>query len=908
MSTYIYVCDCDTVIFIANFVGSIRKIYQGLNMKKKIFVYATIVVLLCSILNANYMIPVEPLVNTSVKNEYPETMATKTIMTLPFEIKVLFDDRHAYYDASKLSTFVSDLENIYGFSVYTSDDFSSFDTTNITNYWMYILPNPSNGNLTEGEIDAVIHLVNETCGFAMIFAEYYRYLNYHTLNAIVKPFGVHILNASLYDDTNNTGASYWPLIWTWGNNQIAQTVSEGGIYEVSYSGTGMEILEGNTSTKSVWPIGIGDDDTYLKDGAGNILSNITDGDINAFTIINTSTKGMLFLSGSTKVVYDSSYYYLSSTYNNRDFILNVIEYSLSRDLKIVTYEAPTGPVMAGQIIYVNMTIQNTAPYTINNVYAGIEFSGALELQNGSNYVIFDSLAPGETQDLTFGLLVTGTSDAYIEFKTWSQNTPVIGYQRRMEFKTQGLTIEAYVEPDFIVLENFNETVLTININNPAANPNATNVNISVILPSALTTDNDTTYHYDEITNGTTITLKLFIEALSTGPQTITVNLESENLGTASVSAKVYVYAKPYILFDQAHGQYYTPDKMTGFVDLLETYGELYVNNETLTKDVVGNASMLIITNPDVPFDNDTELQYIKNFINNGGKLIIMGTWFKYINIDYLNNITVDYGILFNKGEIADDDNNFGDYYNPILYNLSHHPICADVEYLFAPSSTYLTISGDAVAIVRGNPTSYGLEWYDTASGVNGSALIAVAVVELDNGAKIAALGGAGILADSREAFANNTLFAKNLLTWLMGDTEAPEITIEYTISGDKATVTVKVHDNLAIDAINISRDDLTIKQESDLLKHNYTFTFTIQGSGTHTVKVIAKDYFGLTTTKEATIEIPVVTTTPTTTTTGVTTETGPGAGIPIWVLGVVGIAAVAVVVVALIVLKKKKVE
>ncbi|MEM4677570.1 MAG: hypothetical protein QXY55_06735, partial [Candidatus Korarchaeota archaeon] len=121
-------------------------------------------------------------------------------LTLPFEMKVLLDDRYAYFNSTRLATFLGDLSTIYGFTIYDKRNFTTYDRNNITNFWALIWPNPSYASsLPDAEKDAIMYFINESNGFAMVLADWYKYLKYYILNNITRPFGIHILNASLRD-------------------------------------------------------------------------------------------------------------------------------------------------------------------------------------------------------------------------------------------------------------------------------------------------------------------------------------------------------------------------------------------------------------------------------------------------------------------------------------------------------------------------------------------------------------------------------------------------------------------------------------------------------------------------------------------------------------------------------------
>lgn len=103
--------------------------------------------------------------------------------------------------------------------------------------------------------------------------------------------------------------------------------------------------------------------------------------------------------------------------------------------------------------------------------------------------------------------------------------------------------------------------------------------------------------------------------------------------------------KPIIVFDQSHSQYYDSYKLSMFIDDLKKIYKVVINKEPINNETLQGASLLIITNPRKSF-SDEEVAAIKSFIENGGALLIMGDWYKYISYKELNKITAEYGIEF----------------------------------------------------------------------------------------------------------------------------------------------------------------------------------------------------------------------------------------------------------------------
>lgn len=868
---------------------------------------------------------VSPFIQTNVINFVPRQKAIISNhaapefkingMTLPFEMKMFIDDRYAYYDYSKMTKFIGDMEDLFGLTVISADEqgITEYNYTYLSQFDFFALPNPSNDNLTLEEQEAVIKYINETLGAAIILGDRDPYGNFEVLNNISLPFGIEYLVGEVTDPTDYDYRTYYPFVHVWTNTNVAHDIIGGNAYKVKMATTSLNITDEslNGTKYEIYRLGIGDDDTEFN--------STTWGDnVTYFVALMNSIGGVTIFSGGTSLLSDSYSYGYYKT-DNRDFVLSVVKCAMRRDLEIIDYDIPTTNVLAGQTIYINVTVQNNDNQPIDNVHIGIEFEGAMELLNETNDVNIGTLDSGANKTLTFALLVTGTSDAYVELKTWSDTPNVVGYQVRGEFKTLGLIVEANINPDYIVLSNFNTAILTINITNPGENPNATDVNVTVSVPEGIEANN-TFFNIPEIQNGTSVTLVVELNASNStaGPKTVDISVSSDNLGTAGDSVKFIVYMKPFALFDQSHDQYYDAERLSDFVNLLSSYVEVRVNNDTFDENLLGNASIVIIPNPGAPLSED-EVNLTKKYVEDGGKLIVTGTWYKYFEPDYVNNITADFGIYYADAEVKDTDSYVEDPWYPNITTFAYHPIAADVNYVIAASSTYMTIAGDAKAVVVGNPTSYGVTsetndpYNETLTGVNGSDIIIVAAVKLASGGKIVAFGGGSIL--SNYWFGNNSKLIENTIKWILGDTEKPVISLSYeeiTEDGNVkgAKVTIDVTDNLAIKIVNITINGTAVFTATTLLTANFKKEITINESGKWIVSVTAIDHEGNQDTKELTIQLNI--TQPTNETPGgeeneTTGGGGTGAGLPteLIIFGVVAVVAIIAVVIYIFRFKKE---
>ncbi len=740
-------------------------------------------------------------------------------MTLPFEMKVFIDDRYAYYDYTLMKDFISDMENLFGFTVVSADrdGISYYNFSYISQYDFFILPNPQYGNLTMEEQAAVRSFINRTRGFAIItgYSNYSDRLNNHTLNNITEPFGVKFLWGQTTDPTDNDGADYYPRVHVWTNTTAAKLVSGNGTYVVEMgSSTSLNITRSylNGTWEYIYVMGVGDDDTEFN-------SEPCDGNVIYVAGIENPVNGCaLITSGSG--FFDYRYGY--NDVNSKDFLLDSIRAAMNRDLAIISYDIPTGILTTGEIVYINISVKNYKNVATNDVYVGVEFYGALQLLNDSNSYYVGTMNSGDIVNVTFAFKVVGTSNVVMELKTWSNDDrSIFGYQIRGSFSTIGLEVHAYFSNNYIVLQNFNDTVLYVNVTNPTSDVNATNVSITVTPHSyygnITTTNASWSYTIPLLENGTSKIVKWFVEAADfiSGENVIfTIDVSSDNVGYATDKANLFVASEKLVIFDNYHTSYYNASKMFTLIDManyIYNYN-VYILNSTLDANILGNTSLLIIPDIEENFTAE-ELVAIGNYLNSGGHLFIMGAchvnpapFFPDWQQASYNNITGRFGIVWNMGEAKDDVNYvFGRNWRINLtrgafgMGFIAKNITFDISYALYLGGTYLNVSSYAEVIIHGNPGStYAVDPDNNNVGLGAESINLVAgFYNESSGTKIIATGSSKMFYDGWPYplnYENGNLLRKILL-WFRyyPDTSPPTVTITSPINGSYIPITTLIN-------------------------------------------------------------------------------------------------------------------
>lgn len=230
-----------------------------------------------------------------------------------------------------------------------------------------------------------------------------------------------------------------------------------------------------------------------------------------------------------------------------------------------------------------------------------------------------------------------------------------------------------------------------------------------------------------------------------------------------------------VLIDASHDQYYNDQKLSGLINRIkEELGWLVDVNrqEKLNKELLSKYNVLIITNPRKDITEE-EAQAVKEWVKEGGGLLITGDWYRYVYYKSLNRITKEFGIEFNPDELMDDDQNTGRPYFPLVgeFNFDH----STTKFLDENSQLYyngdtLDVSGNAVWIIRGYSTAYAVDSSGNVIKEKGSKPIVAAAAEVENG-RIVAYGSSKALSDDYYGryIESNWPFLKGVLLWLAGE-------------------------------------------------------------------------------------------------------------------------------------------
>ncbi|MFQ6088671.1 MAG: Gldg family protein [Candidatus Methanofastidiosia archaeon] len=238
-----------------------------------------------------------------------------------------------------------------------------------------------------------------------------------------------------------------------------------------------------------------------------------------------------------------------------------------------------------------------------------------------------------------------------------------------------------------------------------------------------------------------------------------------------------VSAEKRILFDEAHGTYYTMEKNP---DLIEFLSEKYVmdalSSPPLSSEKLQGYDILVVPDPAEDY-SPSEVQAISDFVSAGGSLLIMceADYKDYGDPDILNEILegIDSSIRFNDDEFMDDTNNLnGRSYYPEIHTFSEHPITQNLSGFILRSGSSITILENAVAVASGDSDSYSedADGMGDAPYIKGEEMVAIAIERIGEGV-VVAIGSDSLFSDREGGFASsqNKQLAVNLFAFLAGE-------------------------------------------------------------------------------------------------------------------------------------------
>jgi PKD repeat protein len=175
-----------------------------------------------------------------------------------------------------------------------------------------------------------------------------------------------------------------------------------------------------------------------------------------------------------------------------------------------------------------------------------------------------------------------------------------------------------------------------------------------------------------------------------------------SVGDLPVVFGVIVTAK--VAFDETHGELFSIDpgsknSYSKFASLLKDkgYEVKTLNSSPITSEKLNNCSIFVIPAPTKPFDAN-EIMAVREFVSNGGNLLLINEWGgDFRQGSNLNDLSRDFGVVFNNDTVNDPTNNF--HSTPsyaLIHEFSGHYVTKDINEFLYPAGCSL-VANNSIA-------------------------------------------------------------------------------------------------------------------------------------------------------------------------------------------------------------------
>lgn len=248
-----------------------------------------------------------------------------------------------------------------------------------------------------------------------------------------------------------------------------------------------------------------------------------------------------------------------------------------------------------------------------------------------------------------------------------------------------------------------------------------------------------------------------------------------------------------VLFDESGpflGKFFTiynigSSGFSGFATLLESngYSVSRTTDRPLTPEKLKGYNVLVLAGSYRNY-TDNEIRTIKEFVNNGGGLLLLGTNWGDMEGDQnfaFNKIAKSFGVSFANNEILTDDRNYIFFSNFVTINdLRPNPISSNVNAFYYLMGTYIKDPGTSNVVAYSSPDSWGDQGFTTPQGTTASnnqkdsneqsgPLPVISEMNYGKG-KVVFMGAAATYSNSFFYRGNGWKLGLNMVSWLANST------------------------------------------------------------------------------------------------------------------------------------------
>ena len=795
--------------------------------------------------------------------------------------KILLDAGHnQYYNPDRLSEFIS-LLNLLGDVVINYDRITSADLEGVK---LLVIPNPELEEgakkeiiFTQDEINA-IHNFLDNGGSLYIMGTWSTYLHSETMNNITERYGIIWYDASVYDNTtyltdpeiNPENATYHVIVHVWADNNVTKEMGIlDYVQEVYFDGTSIGIVPPQDPTlieEGPYPIGIGDDDTYVVFENGT--TKILDGNVIFHAAVKLRSGGRIFATGSTRCY---AYNYVTDVLDDLVFTLLTVGWTLglTPDQSLIPiikrFSVSKETFILKDTGEVSVTIKNIANISKENMSLNLIIPYFLKVVG--NITISRSSGTYEVPYIIGEMINLGTLEPLEELSISFTVRCVLGIKRSgslgIQLYLQGSKIGEKIvtvssRPAFDASASFtpfplnltitNMTILYVRIKNIAS---YTIRSIHITIPNVPEDIllNTTDVLIESLAPGQERTLAFKITTNVIGAYSLPVYITSENGGEDVIRATLIATTTRIIVFDEGHHQfvYFTSAWMKDFIDLLRKYAPVLILKGEIPEVLLTPSvtALYVLPNPQpstgspgdttTPIMSDKEVEIIQKYLEDGGSVLMMGNWYRYFwpnNPGGYNAITSKYGLVWIDGDVYDPVNYIDATYHVVAKTFAKNKIAkmltagvSQIEF----SGTALLATNTSIAIhhpiIIGNNESYVTDDQGNVIARGKDVLMIIASVIYGKGKLLAC--GSSYVFSSRYYYTQNEPFIANSIAWLLGVKE-----LDIVISGVPYQINVGEEISLRVKVINRGADVLTavqinIEYSAGIINRNGTTTYRV---------------------------------------------------------------------------------
>ncbi|NLF13328.1 MAG: hypothetical protein GX597_16210 [Anaerolineaceae bacterium] len=167
---------------------------------------------------------------------------------------------------------------------------------------------------------------------------------------------------------------------------------------------------------------------------------------------------------------------------------------------------------------------------------------------------------------------------------------------------------------------------------------------------------------------------------------------------------------PHVYFDIHHNSTGYPGDLSALADLAvwDLDGTVAVKDQAIDAAALEGYNVLLVAYPEVAF-TPAEIAAIAGFVQDGGRLIVLGEWGPFVPPTHANALLegVGTGITINADTVYDPTNNEdATAMWPVIHQFAAHPLVQGVGEVATYAGASLTVIGPAVALASGDADSY----------------------------------------------------------------------------------------------------------------------------------------------------------------------------------------------------------